>query len=59
KFEKITHTEILKNGLKVMDSTAASLCRDNQIPILVFNLNDPNNIVRAVCGDNVGTIVTE
>ncbi len=59
KYDKITHTEILKNGLKVMDSTAASLCRDNQIPILVFNLNDPQNIVRAVCGENVGTIVTE
>ena len=59
KYDKITHTEILKNGLKVMDSTAASLCRDNQIPILVFNLNDPQNIIRAVCGENVGTIVTE
>lgn len=59
KYDKITHTEILKNGLKVMDATAASLCRDNDIPILVFNLNDPKNIVRAVSGENVGTVVTE
>ena len=40
-----------------MDSTAASLCMDNDIPILVFNLNDPNNIVRAICGETIGTIV--
>lgn len=59
KYDKITHTEILKNGLRVMDSTAASLCRDNGIPILVFDLNDPQNIIRAVCGKNVGTVVTE
>lgn len=59
KYDKITHTEILKQGLKVMDSTAASLCRDNRIPILVFNLNNPHNIVSAVCGENVGTVVTE
>lgn len=59
KYDEITHTEILKNGLQVMDSTAASLCRDNNIPILVFNLNDPQNIMRAVCGENVGTVVKE
>ena len=40
-----------------MDSTAASLCMDNNIPILVFNLNDPENIVRALCGETIGTIV--
>lgn len=57
KYDEISHTEILKNGLAVMDSTAASLCRDNNIPILVFNLSDPHNIVRAVCGENIGTIV--
>ena len=42
-----------------MDSTAASLCRDNNIPILVFNLSDPENIIRAVLGENVGTLVKE
>ena len=41
-----------------MDSTAASLCRDNKISILVFNLNDPENIVRAVKGEKIGTIVS-
>jgi uridylate kinase len=40
-----------------MDSTAASLCRDNNIPILVFNLDNPRNIVAAVCGEKVGTLV--
>ena len=42
-----------------MDSTAATLCRDNRLPLLVFNLNDPKNIVRAVCGENIGTLVRE
>lgn len=59
KYDALTHTEILKNGLAVMDSTAASLCRDNKIAILVFNLAEPQNIVRAVKGENVGTIVKE
>ena len=59
KYDKITHTEVLEKDLRVMDAAAASLCRDNGIKILVFNLNDPENIVRAVCGENVGTLVTE
>lgn len=59
KFDTLTHMEILQKGLNVMDSTAASLCRDNNIPILVFNLQDPENIVRAVLGENIGTIVKE
>ena len=42
---------------QVMDSTAATLCKDNEIPILVFNLEDPENIVRAVRGETIGTIV--
>ena len=49
--------EVLSNNLKVMDSAAASLCRDNKINILVFNLSDPQNIVRAVSGENIGTVV--
>ena len=57
KYTEITHNEVLSKGLAVMDSTAASLCRDNNIPILVFNLNNPKNIVDAVCGKNIGTIV--
>jgi uridylate kinase len=42
-----------------MDSTAATLCGDNHIPILVFNLENPSNIVKAVCGEKIGTIVKE
>ena len=59
KYDTLTHTEILQKGLAVMDATAASLCRDNHISILVFNLSDPQNIVRAVKGENVGTVVKE
>ena len=59
KYDTLTHTEILQKGLAVMDATAASLCRDNHISILVFNLSDPENIVRAVKGENVGTVVRE
>ena len=44
--------------LAVMDSTAASLCKDNNLPILVFSIEDPENIYKAVCGENIGTIVT-
>ncbi len=57
KYDKVTHSEVLEKDLKVMDSTAASLCRDNGIKILVFNLSDPENIVKAVCGENIGTLV--
>jgi len=59
KYDTITYSEVLERQLKVMDSTAASLCRDNKIPILVFNLSDPDNIVAAVQGQTVGTIVHE
>lgn len=59
KFDTITFLDVLNKDLKVMDSTAASLCRDNHIPILVFNINKPENIVKAVCGEPVGTIVKE
>lgn len=57
KFDTITQDEVLKMHLGVMDSTAAAMCSDNKIPVLVFNLSDPENIKRAVCGENVGTIV--
>ena len=59
KYDVVTHSEVLEKDLKVMDSTAASLCRDNNIPILVFSLSDPENIIRAVLGENVGTLVKE
>lgn len=57
KFDKLSYLDVLNKDLKVMDSTAATLCMDNNIPILVFNLQDPHNIVRAVSGDPIGTIV--
>lgn len=59
KYDVLTHSDVLSKGLKVMDSTAASLCRDNGISILVFNLDDPQNIVRALKGESIGTVVKE
>ncbi len=58
KFDRITHNELLERHLAVMDTAAAAICQENNIPILVFNLNDPENINRAVCGENAGTVVT-
>ena len=57
KFDKISYIDVLNKGLGIMDSTAASLCMDNKIPILVFSLAQPDNIVRAATGENIGTIV--
>ncbi len=57
KFDTLSHLDVLQKELHVMDSTAASLCMDNGIAIQVFNLNDPANIVRAVVGENIGTVV--
>ena len=57
KYDELSYLDVLNRDLKVMDSTAATLCMDNNIPILVFNLNDPQNIVRAVCGEPIGTVV--
>ena len=58
KFTTLTHDEVLTRNLKVMDSTAASLCRDNGIKIHVFGISDPDNIIRAVCGESVGTLIS-
>jgi uridylate kinase len=57
KFESISYLDVLKLGLKVMDTTATSLCMDNAIPILVFDVGRPGNIRRAVLGENIGTLV--
>jgi uridylate kinase len=54
---ELTHMEAIEKGLRVMDSTALSLCMDNGLPIHVFNMADPQNIDRIVCGERVGTIV--
>ena len=58
KYEKISYMEVLEKDLKVMDSTATAMCRDNQIPLLVFGIADPENIVRVVKGEKIGTIVS-
>ena len=50
--------DILKNGLKVMDSTAISLCKDNNLPIIIFNLHTHGNIKRAVTGEKIGSLVS-
>ncbi len=57
KYDKISYLEVLEKDLKVMDSTATALCRDNNIPLLVFGIADPENIVRAVKGEAIGTLV--
>ena len=57
KYDKLTYGDILAKGLAVMDASAASLCGDNKIPILVFDLGEPDNIYKACMGENVGTIV--
>jgi uridylate kinase len=59
KFDKLTYIDVLNRGLGVMDSTATSLCMDNNIPILVFGLDNPVNIVHAVKGDKIGTMVSK
>ena len=58
KFESISYIKVLERGLKVMDATAISLCMDNKLPIVVFNLRTPGNMRRAVLGEAVGTTVT-
>ena len=57
KFEKISYLDVLNKDLKVMDSTATALCKDNNIPILVFGIAEPENMVKAVMGEHVGTLV--
>lgn len=56
-FEQLTYMDVLKDGLQVMDSTAISLCMDNKLPIITFNLNKPGNIARVVRGEKIGTTV--
>ena len=58
KFDKLSFMDVLNKGLGVMDTTAATLCMDNNIPLLVFGLDEPENIVKVLCGENIGTIVS-
>jgi uridylate kinase len=57
-FDQLTYMDVLRKGLKVMDATAISLCQDNNLPILVFNLNRSGNIRRVVLGEKVGSLVS-
>ena len=59
KYDEITYLDILNQDLKVMDSTATSLCRDNNIPLVVFDIYKPENIVKIIDGERIGTIVKE
>ncbi len=59
KYTDLTYIDVLNKGLKIMDSTATSLCMDNKIPILVFAIEDPKNIERIIKGENIGTIIKE
>lgn len=59
RYSELSYIDVLNQGLKVMDSTATSLCMDNHIPILVFGLNEPKNILRAIMGEKIGTIIQE
>ena len=58
KYDEISYLDILNKNLKVMDSTATSLCRDNNIPLMVFGIDDPENIVRIIKGEKIGTYVS-
>jgi uridylate kinase len=58
RFDQISYLQVLEQGLKVMDATAISLCMDNRLPIVVFNLRTPGNIRRAISGEPIGSLVT-
>ena len=57
KFDELTYSDILRLNLKILDTTATSLCMDNNIPLLVFGIDDTENITRALKGEKIGTIV--
>ncbi|NLI37490.1 MAG: UMP kinase [Bacteroidales bacterium] len=57
KFDEITYDEVLRRGLKVMDLTATCMCKENNLPIVVFDMDTPGNLQKVVCGDNIGTLV--
>ncbi|MCI7085417.1 MAG: UMP kinase [bacterium] len=59
RYDSVSFHDVLNKDLAVMDSTAASLCKDNNIPIVVFSIEDPENIYRAAVGENIGTLVNE
>ena len=58
KFDEITYMEIMQRGLKVMDMTAVSLCKDNNMPMIIFSMTEPGNIRRVIQGEKIGSLVT-
>ena len=58
KYDKLTFSQILNQGLKAMDATAATMCMENHIPVLAFALNEPDSVLRAVCGERLGTLIS-
>lgn len=58
KFDSITYKEVLNRGLQVMDSTATSLCMENNMPVIVFGIDDPQNLIRVINNEDIGTIIT-
>lgn len=59
RYDHLSFSEVLAKKLAVMDMTAASMCRDNKTPVMVFSIGDPDNILRAIQGEPVGTVVSE
>jgi len=57
RYSRLSYMDVLQKDLRVMDLTAISLCKDNQMPVVVFSLKEPGNIRRAVCGEDIGTLV--
>ena len=57
RFDSLSHLDVLQKGLKVMDATAISLCKDNNLPIIVFNLREKGNVRKVVLGEDIGTLI--
>jgi uridylate kinase len=57
RFESISYLDVLKKNLRVMDLTAVSLCQENSLPMVVFNMDTPDNLLKLVCGENIGTVI--
>ena len=59
KFKRISYTDVLKKDLKIMDGAAISLCRDNKMPLIIFNVKKKGNLLKAICGEQIGSLVKE
>jgi uridylate kinase len=57
RYETISYLDVLKKNLRVMDLTAVSLCQENKLPMVVFNMDKPDNLIKLVCGENIGTVI--